>query len=346
MTDDRRSTHLLCGQIHVRGSEGDDEEIAQLAKRQHGVVTRRQLAQLGVGRRSIDHRLATGRLRRLFPGGRSAYAVGHEALSLQAHALAGVIAAGPGGAASHWTKLALHTLIEKPRPLIHVTAPEPRRPRKGLFIHRAMIPPDELEITDGIPSLSLPRTFLDLSADLDDRPLRTLLKRAEFRGLVSGEGIVEILERYPRRRGRKCLARIARGYALAAGRTASPLEDDFLEFCGQRGIPIPESNVSLWIAGRYFVIDCLWRDARLAVELDGRTAHERRLAFEDDRARDRALTVAGWRPVRVTSAQLRFGAAELERDLLQMITTGDLRTQEVRRSTLVPVASPGAASAL
>src|SRR5690349_8275438 len=143
MPNEGGSTHLLCGQIHVRGSASDDEEIAQLAQRQHGVVARRQLAELGGHRRAIEHRLATGRLRWMSPGGTAAYAVGHEWLSLQGRARGGVIASGPGSAASHWTKLALPELLEKPRPLIHIPAPTPRRQRRGLFIPRAVIPEDE-----------------------------------------------------------------------------------------------------------------------------------------------------------------------------------------------------------
>ncbi len=153
---------------------------------------------------------------------------------------------------------------------------------------------------------------LDLSAEREPRVLRTLIKRAEFNDLLTADEIAAILTRYPRRRGRGTLARIAAGYALNAGPTLSPLEDDFLEFCGARAIPIPETNVPLRAGGRTYVVDCLWRKARLVVELDGRDAHGRRLAFEDDRARDRALVASGWRPVRVTSAQLRAGADALE----------------------------------
>jgi hypothetical protein len=319
MDHDRRSTRLLSGQIHVRGRGGDDEVVAALAAVQHGVVARQQLLELGMSDDAIDYRIACGRLRRLFPGSYGAYAVGHDSLSLQAQALAGVIAAGPAAAASHWTKLALHGVMEKPRPLIHITAPTPRRPRKSLFIHRAVIPADELEITDGIPTLSLPRTFLDVSPDLEDRPLRTLLKRAEFKGLLETDEILAILDRYPRRRGRKTLAKVARSYAFAAGRTASPLEDDFMEFCVVRDIPPPETNVPIWAGDREYTVDCVWREARLAVELDGRDAHDRRLAFEDDRARDRALIAANWRPVRITSVQLSRGPDSLESDLRQML---------------------------
>jgi very-short-patch-repair endonuclease len=42
----------------------------------------------------------------------------------------------------------------------------------------------------------------------------------------------------------------------------------------------------------------------LIVECDGFAAHGTRKAFEDDRARDRALTTQGWRVVRITWRQL------------------------------------------
>ena len=51
---------------------------------------------------------------------------------------------------------------------------------------------------------------------------------------------------------------------------------------------------------RTYEVDCLWPDQRVAVELDGRAAHIRAAAFEEDRARDAALTAIGLRPLRFT----------------------------------------------
>jgi hypothetical protein len=317
MSGVRRFTHLLCGQIHVRAPGwGDDEAIAALAGAQSGVVARWQLLALGVTGRAIDYRLAVGRLRRVHPG---VYAVGHESLTLTARATAATLATAPEVAASHWTTLALHGLIDRPRPLIHVTCPHPRRPRRGLFIHRAVLPPDEVETVAGIPTTVLARTFLDLSAEGDERGLRTFIKRAEYRRLLAADDIAAILERYPWRRGRRTLARIAKGYALSAGPTLRPLEDDFLECCGRRGIPLPETNVPIQAGGRVRIVDGVWREARLVVELDGREAHVREVAFEEDRRRDRALTAAGWRVVRVTHGQLRGAPEALEADLRALL---------------------------
>jgi very-short-patch-repair endonuclease len=51
-------------------------------------------------------------------------------------------------------------------------------------------------------------------------------------------------------------------------------------------------------------LDARWRQQRLIVECDGFAAHATRKAFEENRARDRALVVDGWRVVRVTWRQL------------------------------------------
>jgi hypothetical protein len=61
-------------------------------------------------------------------------------------------------------------------------------------------------------------------------------------------------------------------------------------------------------------VDCVWREQRLAVELDGRSYHDTLRAYE----RDRLLQAAGWRPIRVTWRQLERSRAALERDLRRM----------------------------
>jgi hypothetical protein len=81
-----------------RASRRVDEAIAALATRQHGVVSRAQLLDLGVGAGAIKHRAGLGRLRPLHRG---VYAVGHRALRREAWWMAAVLAAGPGAALSY-----------------------------------------------------------------------------------------------------------------------------------------------------------------------------------------------------------------------------------------------------
>jgi very-short-patch-repair endonuclease len=284
-----------------------------------GIVGRLQLLELGVGRRSIEYRLARGRLRLLHPG---VYAVGHEAIPYPGRALAAVMFASsaapgrrPNAVASNVTAAYLWGPIDEPPFPIHVTGATRRARRRGLVIHRAVLPAEDVDWVDGIPVTSVARTSLDLSATMSPRALRRLIKRAEFAKQVRIDELAAILARYPRRRGRRTLAELVARTGVTAGRTRSDLEDDFVEFCAVRGLPLPETNVKLQIRGKRIEVDCMWREQRVILELDGRDAHARELAFHDDRARDRALIASGWAPMRVTSAQLEFGADELEREL-------------------------------
>ena len=58
-----------------------------------------------------------------------------------------------------------------------------------------------------------------------------------------------------------------------------------------------------------YEVDAVWRDARLIVELDGFATHGTRRAFERDRERDRRLTAAGRRVIRLTWRPLAGGEA-------------------------------------
>jgi very-short-patch-repair endonuclease len=63
---------------------------------------------------------------------------------------------------------------------------------------------------------------------------------------------------------------------------------------------------------------------RLVLELDGESFHQ---DFERDRARDRALIVAGYLPIRVSYRQLMHGWDAVERQLLELIR----RREHLRR---------------
>ena len=167
----------------------------------------------------------------------------------------------------------------------------------------------------GIPITGVPRTLLDLSATAPAPTLRRLLKRAEFKRVTDIEQLTAILDRYPRRQGRRNLAQIVAALEGPRRPTRSEFEDRFLEFCARYDLPLPETNVELAVGGTTPVVDCLWREQKLVLELDSRQAHATASAFEDDRARDRALIAAGWTPARVTWSQLHSGAAQLAKEL-------------------------------
>jgi hypothetical protein len=84
----------------MRRKSTPDLEIATLAQRQGGVVSRRQLRAIGLSAEFIDRRLQSGRLHRVHAG---AYAVGHRVLSADGLRWAAVLACGEGAVVSHWS---------------------------------------------------------------------------------------------------------------------------------------------------------------------------------------------------------------------------------------------------
>jgi very-short-patch-repair endonuclease len=82
--------------------------------------------------------------------------------------------------------------------------------------------------------------------------------------------------------------------------TRNELEKRFLSVCDGAGLPRPQVNVWVPLAGGGVEVDFLWPVQRLAVETDGHRVHGTRQAFERDRHRDRRLLLEGWRVVRFT----------------------------------------------
>ena len=167
---------------------------------------------------------------------------------------------------------------------------------------------------DGIPVTSIHRTLLDLAGVLTRRRLERALNEAEVRRLTDRLSLPALLARHPRRRGAATLREL-----LAERRhvdvTRNDFEEQFLALLDRNRLPRPRMNASLWIRGRFFEPDCLWRERRLMVELDGREVHATDAAFEDDRERDRILLAEGWRTARVTWRQLRDQPDEVIADL-------------------------------
>ena len=170
--------------------------------------------------------------------------------------------------------------------------------------HCSPVPADEITEHNGIPVTTVARTLLDIAPTLSPTRLKSAIDIAENRHLGDAVALVDLVERYPRRAGTAAVRRI-----LAEGRVGfdvprEELEVRFAEFVGRFGIPRPSTNGLIDAGGRSFEVDCAWPAAPLIVELDSREHHENSSAFENDRARDQALTGEGWRVMRVTWRQL------------------------------------------
>jgi very-short-patch-repair endonuclease len=266
------------------------------------VVTLRQLEAIGFGRTSVKRRVASGRLVRLHRG---VYAVGHVQRTPEAGWIAAVMASGRESFLSHLDAAGLWQIYESRGTKIHVTTTA-RSTRKlsGIQVHRARnLDPADVTKKDGIPVTTVARTLVDLSDVLPtDRVLRAI-REAEYLKLLDTDTLVAAVQRA---NGRKRLTELTK--AIERHRPGQIVRDElehrFLELVHAGGLRDPETNVEVTTRRRTYTIDCLWRAEGVAVELDGRAAHARAAAFEEDRARDAALTASGLRPLRFTWRRL------------------------------------------
>ena len=287
-----------------------DRAIAEIARRQHGVVAFSQLAGLGLDKAAVRRRVEAGRLHRLHRG---VYAVGHRALTRRSYLVAAVLAIGDDAALSHRSAAELWG-IRGSHWQIDVTCPRALRQRGGMTLHRHPLPADEVVVRDGIRVTSPPRTLLDLAGVLGPQQLRRAYEQAEILRLDSTLSLGRLIERHENRKGTNALCGLLGSQALPAI-TKRELEERFLTTIRAGGLPEPRTNTVV----EGLEVDAFWPAARLVVELDSRGFHLNRIAFERDRERDRKLMLAGYRVVRITWRQLHDDPARIVRDLRQLI---------------------------
>lgn len=279
-----------------------DFRIAELAGRQYGVVAREQLEGLGLGLDGIERRVRRGRLHCLHSG---VYAVGHRTLSGPARWLAAVLASGENAVLSHRSAAALWGVQQPGSGPAHVTTPRKWRSTPNIRRHCSHLPLDEVARVDGIPVTTVPRTIFDLAATSSPDRVENLIRQAEFLQLHDRLSLVDLIDRYPGRRGiRRVREALSRIESLPVGRTRSPLERRFLPFLRRHSLPRPRLNDWIMVGGERFQVDCHWSGTGQVVELDSWEAHGTKSAFREDRARDRVLRTAGYDVTRISWAQL------------------------------------------
>jgi very-short-patch-repair endonuclease len=134
------------------------------------------------------------------------------------------------------------------------------------------------------------RTIIDLARTLNPDELEALVHRADDRGLVDFRDL--------RAARSASLQAVLRTYDAAPTRSA--LERRFLRLCREHGIRTPAVNQ--FIEG--YLVDFVWRDRKLIVEVDGYEHHRSRRKFESDRERDVVLATKGWGVRRFTWRQM------------------------------------------
>jgi hypothetical protein len=288
-----------------------DRDVAELATRQHGVISRKQLEGLGMASTTITRRINAKRLHPLWPG---VYAVGHSDVSRAGRRMAAVLVCGKTACLSHRTAGHQWNVRDAPAGKIDVTLAARSKPKHdGIRAHLSRLPEDEIAEVDGIPTTSLARTVVDLSStDLSDFGMRVVLAKAE-REKLDWHELHKLVARYPQRPGVPRLRRVMAEDQLV-GLPNGPLEIRLGEWLTARGLPLPEFNQPIQIHGIWVRPDALWRKQKVLAEMQSRRHHDGWLGRLADAERLTALTAAGYQAIQITARALNEGT-RLERDL-------------------------------
>lgn len=186
-----------------------------------------------------------------------------------------------------------------------------RRAADGIKPHRTRhLPPSSLTIVRAIPATTVSRTLIDLADTAPDNHLARAVDEADRLGWLNLRDLDRQAETAHGRHGLPRLQRLLRRHR-PTGFSRSDLERRFLALTAAAGLPPPLVNQR--VDGHE--VDFHWPDRRLIVEVDGYEWHRTRARFVADRARDRALTRAGWRVVRIPDVTLKHDPSSVEADL-------------------------------
>lgn len=209
------------------------------AKRQHGVITRRQLLDLGLSPKAIRHRLEAGRLHALLPG---VYSVGRPDVPRHGRWMSAVLSCGPTAALSHQSAAVLWGMRDREPARIEVSVSARITRRKpGLVVHRrteAVLA--SLTRRHRIPVTSPVRTLVDLATRLRPHELEAAVNEADKNDLVNPDSLRAFLDRLPSGPGIAILRKLLDQQTFLL--TDSELERRFLSLTRRAGLPQPETG--------------------------------------------------------------------------------------------------------
>ncbi len=284
-----------------------DAEVARLAARQLGAVSRRQALAAGLTPNQIAERLKSGRWRCPIHG---VYVVAGVPASWEQDAMVALLASPDGSVLSHLTAAAVFELGD-PSPVPHLTVAWSASGRfRNAVVHRSRHPLDPRDRSQLGPLLCTTpaRTLVDCAGLVGYQALCEMLDRALCRGLASADAVRAAAARVSSSKGRKGQAKLERALEVwvPGPRPHSVREMEMVRLVTSWGLPMPERQMVIRDARGRFVaqVDLGWRQERVALEYDGAEFHTPRTAAADARRQSR-VEAQGYRVVRVRKDDVR-----------------------------------------
>lgn len=273
-----------------------------LVRRQHGVVTRSQLIEIGLSRRAIEHRVAKGRLHPLW---RSVYAVGRPEVEQKGRWMAAVLACGPEALLSHRTAAALWGIAPTAGGEIDVVVPVGTyRRQPGIRLHRRSgLAADHRREVAGIPLMDPISTLVDLASCVPEWQVERAINEADRLDLID---LPTLRARVSELQPRPGMARMRRLLGCDA-LTDTGLERKFLAIVRAARLPPPRTQQRV----NGYRVDFYWPELGLVVETDGWRYHRTAGEQATDHRRDQVHTAAGLTTLRFAEDQVRYRPDEV-----------------------------------
>lgn len=287
--------------------------IAAVAAANHGVFTDEDLRRVGATDRQRRALLRAGWCESM---ARGTYRVAGAPASPQQRLAIALAHHGSDGLASARTAACIwgvpgYAIGLKPELLVDERTH--RRSSVAVLHASALILPAHRSRYEGFAVTSPARTAFDLAAREPLARVERVVDHFLARRLATLEELHAVVFALARRgrAGTTTMRSVMEDRGAGYVAPASELERVARILFREAGLPQPAFEVDLgdgsWI-GR---VDCLWRDARLVVELDGRRYHDGRTQLDADRRRDNRLMAEGWRVLRFTWEDLIQRPAEV-----------------------------------
>jgi very-short-patch-repair endonuclease len=275
-----------------------ERRLRDLAVRQDGLATTRQLVEEGWSPDAVERAVRRGRFLRLHRG---VVLAGPGPVTARVRARAALLAVGDDAALDRgWAAWHLGFGPFTGGPVTVATAVRGRRSRDGIAVRcvRRLDPPEVLRV-DGLRVTSPERTISDLAASVGPAALGRLVDQALVARRVTPDDLRRHLGRHGGTRGVPALRAML---AAHRGATRSELERMFRRLWSRSQLPAYEANAR--VAG--ITVDAFWPEHRVVVELDGRGFHDAvPTRAEADRRRSSRLAAAGYLVVRVGARRVR-----------------------------------------
>ena len=283
-----------------------DDSVSGLAHRQFGVFSRQQAIEGGATPSLIRRRVVAGAW---IPVGDGVYRLRDYPESWNSSLTIAVLATHGPAIVSHESAAALHKLATfQPGPVVVTIRHGAGRQRHGAIVHQLDdVLPEHTTALDGLPVTTIARTFIDLAAVCRRGRVAHAMEEALAEPRVTIEEIGACFDDVarPGKPGVRALRGLIAANLPGYVPPSSKLERLLLRVLRNAGLPRPRLQYPF--PGRLpgeARVDAAYPAARLIIEVDGRRWHTRRRDFASDRRRDNEATLAGWRTLRFTWADL------------------------------------------